>query len=64
MRERSIMLVVWTVVVSIVIWLGAGFGGGLEKSLADNLPALLFALSPVIPLILWFKAVRDSRQNP
>lgn len=60
-RERGIMLIIWTLAVASTFWIGAGFAGGFALALEDNALGWAFVLSPLIPLALWLKAWRDNR---
>jgi hypothetical protein len=59
LRERRMMLLLWTGAVTVGLWLGAGFGGDFGAAYSDNPLAWSFAASLVIPLALWLKARRD-----
>ena len=56
LRARLIMLLVWSGSVLTVMFLGAGFAGGIERAYADNPPAWLVTASPLIPMVLWLRA--------
>jgi hypothetical protein len=43
----------WLALVVTITILGAGFAGGIERALANNLIGWLFVLSPV-PLAIWW----------
>jgi hypothetical protein len=61
LRERRIMFFIWTGAVAVVVWLGGGFGGGFEAAYRDNPLGWALTASPVIPLVPWLKARRDTR---
>ena len=61
LRERLIMLIVWTGTVAIVTLLGIGFAGGVTGALEAPWYSWLMLVSPVIPLGLWLKARADCR---
>ena len=62
LRERRIMLIIWTATVAVITWIGAGFGGGLSAELFEDNPlGWALVLSPLLPLALWIKARRDYR---
>ncbi len=56
LRERWIMLLAWSGTVIVVMWLGAGFAGGIEGAFEHNPVAWLATVSPLIPLVLWLRA--------
>jgi hypothetical protein len=63
LRERRIMLIVWTGCIAVIFWIGSGFAGGLAVGLEDNPLGWAFVLSPLIPLALWLKARRDYARS-
>lgn len=63
LRERRIMLIAWTAAVAAISAIGVGFAGGVERAFAGNLPGLLFAASPIVPLALWLHARRQARHR-
>ena len=56
MSERLIMLIVWSLCVAAVVFIGMGFANSPEEAFtADNWLLWGIIASPVIPLGLWLK---------
>ena len=51
-----IAFLAWTAFIAAVVYLGAGFAGGLGGMFSDNPVAVAFTASPALPLAYWLWA--------
>ena len=61
LRERRILLIIWSITALVVTIMGIGFAGGVRQAFTNSLWPWLVIASPLIPLILWLRALVTER---
>ena len=58
-KKATTLLVLWTIFVAVVVYLGIGFAGGVTNAFEGNFLGVAFTVSPLLLFLIW----RLNRQN-